>query len=328
MSEVSIGLDKGHSGDFGGRAMKSWWVNQGQTFEQEVRGGYMWSPKTQRDGQKLKSYENMLEVRPNDLVYSYSGQAIRALGRVVSRAVSAEKPGDLGGIWNKDGWLVEVEYAVTETAFSPKREWDLLAPLMPLKYSPLDKNGDGNQKMYLCEISHDLGSLLSERIRSGLLSIPPILNLEAEDEFFTEKSVWEDSQIEVTEKEQLVLSRRGQGKFRERVYTFERSCRVTGVTDPRFLIASHIKPWRNSSFQERLDGNNGLMLSPHIDRLFDSGFISFSDKGAIICSSQLPGDVLSRWKIDIRSKVGKFTESQKKYLEYHRDSVFSTEGRR
>jgi len=86
-----------------------------------------------------------------------------------------------------------------------------------------------------------------------------------------------NAEIESTEKDQLIKARKGQGKFRQNVERIEKKCRVTGVVEKNMLIASHIKPWKLSSNIERLDGNNGLLLSPHIDKLFDLGWISFSD---------------------------------------------------
>ena len=80
-----------------------------------------------------------------------------------------------------------------------------------------------------------------------------------------------------TFKEQLVRARRGQGVFRSSVLLSETECRVTRVSDPKHLRASHIKPWREANNAERLDGSNGLLLSPHIDHLFDQGYISFSN---------------------------------------------------
>ena len=88
----------------------------------------------------------------------------------------------------------------------------------------------------------------------------------------------QDTQIPVTEKRQVILARRGQGKFRERVSMIERACRITQVNRPEHLIASHCKPWRDcESNDERLDGENGLLLTPTVDHLFDRGFISFEN---------------------------------------------------
>ena len=71
------------------------------------------------------------------------------------------------------------------------------------------------------------------------------------------------------------LFRRGGGRvFKSNVRLNENKCRVTGITDQRLLIASHIKPWAVSSDKEKLDGCNGLLLSP---RLFERGLISFGN---------------------------------------------------
>lgn len=65
----------------------------------------------------------------------------------------------------------------------------------------------------------------------------------------------------------------------------ERHCRITRVDKPEHLRASHCKPWRDcNTNQERLDGENGLLLTPSIDHLFDHGFISFEDSGRLIIS--------------------------------------------
>ena len=87
-----------------------------------------------------------------------------------------------------------------------------------------------------------------------------------------------------TEKEQLVKARRGQGIFRSNVEAIEPDCRITRLKLKEHLRASHIKPWRVCDNGERLDGNNGLLLAPHVDHLFDKGFISFSDQGKMIIS--------------------------------------------
>src|SRR5471032_2878361 len=64
----------------------------------------------------------------------------------------------------------------------------------------------------------------------------------------------------------------------------ERACRITGVTREEHLRASHCKPWRDSSNEERLDGENGLLLTPNADHLFDRGFIGFEDNGDVLVS--------------------------------------------
>ena len=96
-------------------------------------------------------------------------------------------------------------------------------------------------------------------------------------------------------------------------------CRVTGVTDTRLLIASHIKPWREASNVERLSGYNGLMLSPHVDALFDEQFITFEDDGRMHVHPSLSRDVLERWSIDPEKRVERFRPEQASFLAHHRE---------
>lgn len=94
------------------------------------------------------------------------------------------------------------------------------------------------------------------------------------------------------------------------------------MTDRAHLRASHIKPWRDSTNHERLDGNNGLLLAPHVDHLFDRGLITFHVDGRILISPQLEPDVLAAWGLTKKRSVGRFTAKQGRYLEYHRKEVF------
>lgn len=125
-----------------------------------------------------------------------------------------------------------------------------------------------------------------------------------------------------TIKIQLIEARVGQGYFRNEVERIETKCRVTGLQNKSFLIASHIKPWRNSTNAERLDGHNGFLLSPHVDKLFDKGFISFNDNGKILlANSKELAPILNTWGLNLNSNVGSFTKKQKFFLSYHRDEI-------
>ncbi len=133
------------------------------------------------------------------------------------------------------------------------------------------------------------------------------------------------SDIPETEKPQLVLARRGQGLFRRRVELLERGCRLTGVSDRAHLRASHIKPWKDSTDPERLDGHNGLLLAPHVDHLFDRGFISFADDGHLLVSPRLKRDVLEAWGIAAGRTTDAFSSRQQAFLAFHREIAFLSE---
>jgi hypothetical protein len=82
-----------------------------------------------------------------------------------------------------------------------------------------------------------------------------------------------------TEKESLVLSRIGQGKFRKNVIDVwgnGEQCALTGINIREMLIASHIFPWAKCNDNtQRLDGANGILLCSHVDKLFDKHLITF-----------------------------------------------------
>ena len=124
---------------------------------------------------------------------------------------------------------------------------------------------------------------------------------------------------------QFTEARSKQSLFKRRLIYIEKQCRITGISDLRFLRASHIKPWSKcTDGTERVDGSNGLLLSPHADFLFDRGWITFEDTGALVRSAHLPNDVIDRIGLDLKQgrKCGDFFDEQKRYLEFHRNAVF------
>jgi hypothetical protein len=134
-----------------------------------------------------------------------------------------------------------------------------------------------------------------------------------------ERSLKTQPDLAAPERETIAKYRCAQGIFRRRVLVLETGrCRVTGETNPDLLRASHIKPWRSSNRTQKQDGDNGLLLAPHVDALFDKGLISFADDGAMLLSEKLDAAVLQRWGIRYPLNVGPFREAQKKYLRHHR----------
>ena len=307
--------------------MQFWWVNHNQTYAHEVGEGFLWSPKTSRGGVFNQFYENMRLAKPGDIVISYAGTMVRAIGVVQSPATDVEKPvvfGTVGDYWDKDGWFLPVEFTEAPIPFRPKERMETIGPLLPNKYSPINPNGNGSQGCYLAAISDELGALVIAMAGNPDLSMDggslDLLSPALEDQ-----EILADLHLKETEKRSLVLARRGQGDFRRRVQLVEKQCRVTGVSSEKLLVASHIKPWKVSENNERLSGNNGLFLSPHIDKLFDSGLISFESDGSLMVSDALERDVLVKWSINSNKKYGKFNEDQTYFLKYHHEEVFKSD---
>ena len=144
-------------------------------------------------------------------------------------------------------------------------------------------------------------------------------------------SVIEDyANLKETERDAVVKSRIGQGSFRkELIKKYNSSCVITGINEKKLLVASHVKPWAVCTNVERLSVENGLLLSPTFDKLFDCGLISFADSGRILISSQLSAEVVSKLHISATDTFNlKASQELKQNLEYHRDVVFTTQGRK
>ena len=134
-----------------------------------------------------------------------------------------------------------------------------------------------------------------------------------------EKNLPED--LKGFEREAVIKARVNQSQFRKDLIHKYGKCCLCGVKSPELLLASHIKPWKDSDEYEKVDVNNGLLLCPNHDRLFDRGLISFDDDGTILISEKLSENeqmfmnVSRTMKIHVDSKM-------KKYLSFHRENCF------
>ncbi|MDD5942884.1 HNH endonuclease signature motif containing protein [Fibrobacter sp.] len=127
-----------------------------------------------------------------------------------------------------------------------------------------------------------------------------------------------------TEREAIIRSRIGQGLFRRKLFEkYEGRCVVTGINDKRLLLASHVRPWSVSTNEQRLSSENGLLLSPLYDRLFDVGLIIFDDDGRIICSTELDNQNIDLLNIDRNRRYElKTTAEFINNLRYHQKIIF------
>lgn len=318
--------------------MRYWWVNQNQTFRQEVHGGYLWSPKRNKNGNRNPFYEFMREVAPGDIVFSFCDTRIAALGIVSGYCHESPKPeefGNAGANWSQIGWRVSVRWRRLARQIRPKDHIARLRLDLANKYAPLTPNGNGLQSVYLTQVNSGLASTLFALIGEEATSVAdvgrevgeierdsPAQEQDIEEwERRLEVSIAADGAIRETERTALVQARLGQGLFRDKVRSVERACRITKVDRMEHLIASHVRPWRDSNNEQRLDGENGLLLTPTVDHLFDKGFISFEDSGHLIVSPVADPLSLKRMGIDCHTNVGVFSQGQRQYLDFHRENV-------
>ena len=142
----------------------------------------------------------------------------------------------------------------------------------------------------------------------------------AEEERSIDEYVFE-RELNGIERTAVIKARVNQGVFRDRLIRRYKACCLCGVEDKGLLIASHIKPWAESDPKERTDVNNGLLLCPNHDRLFDKDYISFDDNGHILISDILSEE--NRILLNVHEDMSiKMTDEMLKYMAYHRETKF------
>ena len=234
-------------------------------------------------------------------------KGIMASGRVVSESFRAEhfsRP-------DEEANYVSLEFDVLLDPYSEEILPRCLLNEEPFNSCHWDMLGGGN------EIPPDISTVLEQHWREYTQETD-----EARDLVQSQS----EAALTQTEREARCTTRIGQTRFRQRVCQREPRCRVTGVTNNSsyYRVASHIKPWSHSNSQERLDGNNGLLLAPHIDLLFDKGLISFENDGTLLISSRADIESLRLMgvPVDESFNAGDFSQQQQHYLKYHRDRIF------
>ncbi|AVC42597.1 HNH endonuclease [Achromobacter ruhlandii] len=296
------------------RWMNFWWVNHSKSYKKELEGGYIWCPQVRPGHVQRIPWLNVAKVRPGDVIISYAKQHVQAIGIALHAAIdSSPKPGYAEMGWDVPGWEVSVRWERLPMPFSLQPYMDTIRTFLAPRNAPLLPNGNA-QLAYLSAISNEFGRWVLGNVETNEALI---VGVSADAEL-------EAQAIPATEKARLYQARIGQGAYRREVLKLEPKCRLTGVSDPGFLVASHIKPWRHSSHAERLDGHNGLMLAPHVDRLFDQGWISFQNNGDLLVREAALA-TLRAWGLPERENVGAFSAQTAEYLQFHREMVFRAE---
>jgi hypothetical protein len=278
--------------------VRYWCIRHDKTHRHEIEGGYIWSPKKSDGRRRTGSSDLILGVAAGDGLLSCVEGHISLAGRAAEHAVGERGRGG-------DGWWLPVD-------------WTRLPD--PVTPATLPRAG-------LTELPEEVfRALLAEAGVPGWPFAPPDDPSPAPQVAASRLDY--DPALAASVRDQQVKARRGQSLFRFRVFQIEAACRLTGIARPDLLIASHIKPWRLcETTHERLDGANGLLLTPHVDRLFDRGLLSFGDDGEVLRSAALPAGDLERLGLAeaCRRNAGSFSERQQAYLAWHREAVFDPE---
>lgn len=131
-----------------------------------------------------------------------------------------------------------------------------------------------------------------------------------------------------TVKKAIINARIKQSKFRNNVLKSKNHCLFTGINYEKLLIAGHIKPWSLSNNDERIDANNGILLSPMFDKLFDKHYITFNKDGYILWSNRLNQktiDLITKGVDNIMLIKIEITDSNQEYYNHHRTMFLKLE---
>jgi hypothetical protein len=125
-----------------------------------------------------------------------------------------------------------------------------------------------------------------------------------------------------------VKLRLGQQFFRNAVLSaYNQRCCISGLANPKLLVASHIVPW-SSDEQNRLNPHNGLALSALHDKAFDLGLITISEDYRVVVSGKCSVKDDSFFNTAIASFHGKHISLPEKFfpalqfLAFHRERIF------
>lgn len=128
-----------------------------------------------------------------------------------------------------------------------------------------------------------------------------------------------------TDIEKIVKTRVSQGSFRRLLLLERHQCNLCNITTTSVLRASHIKEWSESSREERIDANNGLLLCANHDALFDRHQISFEPNTGDICISASI-DSEQRTALNLSDSFNlSMSDRMKSYMQIHHNKFLDKE---
>ena len=172
----------------------------------------------------------------------------------------------------------------------------------------------------------DLRELRKYASSADIVEEPPATN---------DNKIVPEPETDGVERYARVKQRTGQQSLRQHMLSLAPTCPFTGVENPRMLKTSHIKPNAHCGYYERDgrvlhekdDGANVLMLTPTADWLFDQGYVSFTEEGKLMRSTEITGADYRAMGLSHDASIehlldGPVGERRQGYMEHHRRFIF------
>lgn len=295
-------------------------VMQGRTYGEEKSKGVIWSLIKDKSGQTPHFWERMKEVTAGDAIFHYVKGEIIAISIAKRDCYEGKNPYQESD--STVGFTVETAYEELEKPLSIKENLKAIRPLLPVKYSAFQEDGDGNQGyLYPC----------NELLALKLLELISDLNIYEEAQEQLEFAIGTIASKErntlapilaETESEAKMKLRKGQQKFTQGLSPlWDHQCALCEIDLPELLRATHSKPWKDSTDEERLDIYNGLLLCCNHEILYEQGYIAFDGSGKIHISSKIDPSEYGRYSIHAKMRVNR-REENKPYFKWHKRNVF------
>ena len=298
-------------------------VMQGRTYNEEKEAGIIWTTQIDQAGNRQHSWERMREVRQGDKVFHYVNGYMVAVSSATADCIESENPIEQhNNNLNQMGYLVTLNYYELEVPLRIADHFDVIEPLLPIKYSAFQANGLGNQG-YLYPCNDELTIQLLELIGEANIYVP-----DEEQLRLSMDSIEMNNHnplvplITSTESEVKTKIRVGQSKFREKLEPiWQNACPICGISLRDTLCASRAKLWKDSSNEERLDPYNGILLCCNHDSLYNKGYISFDAKGNILISEKIEEKDYDKFVLNTDIKIPTEIE-HKPYFKWHKKHIF------
>lgn len=295
--------------------MEFYWVNIGTTHKTVIDQHFLWAPKSSRNkaGNEVTRlyWDNVGKVQQGDIIFCCYDQRISFLAIADGNSYTEERPvsrsfGEWDAVGNRvDVQIVELDRKVHRDEISS----EFIARFNNRSAPSLFSNQATLNQIYMAHLPADAGMYLLEAANQTARS----------EDAFIRAGTSEPTKISATTREALVMARVGQGKFRaDLIKRWGGRCALTGLQNVNLMVASHINSWALSDNVERLDVENGLLLAPHIDRLFDQGLISFSNNGAVQIAPSLSAEDRVIFGLDRFTKIEALSRGNLSYLDRHR----------
>lgn len=317
--------------------MDFWFVNQGRTYKHKGNEDYLWSPRRAEGGRVHQYYENMRRLKPGDVVLAFFAGGVQGYGVAQTYSYPYMRPLHYQRKWQGLGWRCDVWFTRFAREVPLRSHADELAaiPSPDQSVRPLDRNGQVHQGSYLSRVAPEFARTVAaaagdagllDILRAGKAALPSGAALDTISYRHAILDAIQARRIEQSydadDVRNLLQARHGVGMFREEVAKVEDACRLTNQLYSHSLTACHIKPWRESSDEEKLAGANGLLLAPGAAPLFSHGFFSFDDDGALVKSPLAANEpLLGRLLAAAGGRPKRFNAEQRVFLGHHREFV-------